>query len=72
MLKARVFVNVLWRDQFDMTSRHYAKSDNIKSLISEYMIETKQLSDSLNLELEDQELNVEKMLSQRNKKLEHT
>jgi ankyrin repeat protein len=30
MLKQRVFINVLWRDQFDMTARHYAKTPNLK------------------------------------------
>ena len=34
------------------------------------MIEGRQLSDSLILELEDQELNVEKMLALRNKRVE--
>jgi predicted RNA methylase len=70
MLKSKTFINVLWRDQFDMTARNYARSANLKSLISEYMIDTRQFSDSLILELEDQELNVEKMLAVRNKKLE--
>lgn len=41
ILKSKAFINVLWRDQFDMTARHYAKNASINSLISEYMIETR-------------------------------
>lgn len=70
LLKSKHLINVLWRDQFEMTARNYAKNQNIKQLVSEYMIENRQLSDSLILELEDQELNVEKMLALRNKKVE--